>query len=447
MRRVAEPVRTLLANRSLARLVGAFGVVVFAEWGYVTALAIAAFRQHGAIAVGLVGFRLFFAAISSFITISWVEKHSARNTLIAIAVLRAVIVGASAALAAAGASLVPLVVLVSIDAVVSAPYRPAQSALLPALARTPTELAASAAGLSTVKTVSQALGAVLAGSLLSVTTPATVFTIAAVLFGGTALVATRLPASTARSPEEQRRRAVRGTAQATWSTIRDQKVTGILILSGVRTFVRGMWIAIAVIVSLRLLHAGSAGVGLLMLAAGIGALSAVPLVTTLVYRPYLGSAIAFALIACGLPLAVVAGVPLLWVALIVIAAWGVGMVVADVASSAVLYRLLDTPVLPRVTSAIESAKLGLEASVRCSGRHSYPGSAFGSRCSWPRHRCLSWSREGGRRSIRWTHRRVSDTDCSACSIACPVCSFSISPRSRRSPVGPLRCRRRAGPGW
>lgn len=355
-----EPVRTLLANRSLSRLVGAFSVLVIAEWGYVTALAIDAYHQHGAIAVGLVGFRLFFAAISSFLSVSWVERHSARTILTAVAVLRAVIVGASAALAASGASLVPLVVLVSLDAVVSAPYRPAQSALLPALSRTPNELAASAAGLSTVKTVSQALGAVLAGSLLAVTTPATVFAGAALLFVLVALATMRLPGTSGVRSLARRQGTSGRTAQMTLAAIRDHRVTGIVIVSGVRTFVRGMWIAIAVIVSLRLLHAGSAGVGLLMLAAGIGSLTAIPLVTTLVYRPQLGTAIAIALVACGVPLAVVAGIPLLWVALIVIAAWGVGMVVADVASSAVLYRLLDAPVLPRVTSALESAKLALE---------------------------------------------------------------------------------------
>ena len=52
----------------------------------------------------------------------------------------------------------------------------------------------------------------------------------------------------------------------TLAVVRRGHVAGIVIVSGLRTFVRGMWLATAVIASLRLLHAGSAGVGLLMLA-------------------------------------------------------------------------------------------------------------------------------------------------------------------------------------
>ncbi len=365
MRRVLDPVRILAANRSLGRLVLAFCVFTIGEWAYVTALAIDAFRRDGAIAVGFVGLRLFFAAISSLFSITWVEKHSAKSIMTAVVCLRIVLVATSAGLAAAGSPLAPLLILVSVDAIVSAAYRPAQSALLPALARTPTELAASAAGLSTVKIISQALGAAAAGSLLTVTTPASVFAGAAILFAGVGLLVTRLPrtaaaAASATAAGAASNGGVLGTVRETFSVIRDHRVTGIVVVSGLRTFVRGMWIAVAVIVSLRLLHAGSAGVGLLMLAAGLGSLTALPLVTTLIYRPRLGTPIALALVACGVPLAVVAGIPVFVVALIVIAAWGVGMVVADVASSAVLYRLLDTPVLPRITSAIESAKLALE---------------------------------------------------------------------------------------
>jgi CRP-like cAMP-binding protein len=359
-RRVLEPVHTLLGNRSLTWLLGAFSLFTVAEWGYVTALAIYAFRQNGAIAVGLVGLRLFFAALSSLFTVSWVERHSSRTILTGVAVLRLLVVAASAALAATGAPLAPLLVLVGIDAVVSAPYRPAQSALLPVMARTPTELAASAAGLSTVKTISQALGALLAGSLLTVISPASVFSGAAVMFAGVGALTIRFPDWCAARGEPRQPGAIRRTAQETFAVIRSHRVTGIVVVSALRTFVRGMWVAIAVIVSLRLLHAGSAGVGLLMLAAGIGSLTAIPLVSTLIYRPRLGTTTAAALIACGVPLAVVAGIPLFGVAFVVVAAWGVGMVVADVATSTLLYRLLDAPVMPRVTGAIESAKLALE---------------------------------------------------------------------------------------
>ena len=146
----------------------------------------------------------------------------------------------------------------------------------------------------------------------------------------------------------------------TLAVVRRAHVAGIVIVSGLRTFVRGMWLATAVIASLRLLHAGSAGVGLLMLAAGIGSLAAVPLSASLIGRSSLGTPAAVALIGCGIPLGLIAGVPILDVALLLVTAWGVGMAVADVATSSLLLRMLPTPLLPRATGAIESSKLALE---------------------------------------------------------------------------------------
>ncbi len=142
--------------------------------------------------------------------------------------------------------------------------------------------------------------------------------------------------------------------------LREPHVGALLTVSGLRTFVRGIWIAIAVIASIRLLHAGSAGVGWLMLAAGVGALIAVPLSGGLIQRTRLGVPAALGLIGCGVPLVLIAAVPRIDVALALVAAWGIGMAVADVATLSLLYRVLDIPLLPRVTTLIESSKLALE---------------------------------------------------------------------------------------
>jgi CRP-like cAMP-binding protein len=232
--------------------------------------------------------------------------------------------------------------------------------MLPVLARTPRELAAAAAGMSTVKTLSQALGAIAGGFLLVVTSPAVVFSGAAALMLVSAATTTQFARTPVRVSEGGSSGGMRGLVADTLGVVHHPYVGGLLIVSGLRTFVRGMWIAVAVIASLRLLHAGSAGVGLLMLAAGIGALTAVPISAALIGRSRIGNPTIIAFIACGVPLVLIAGLPLFDVALFLVAAWGVGMAVADVATFSLLHRLLDTPLLPRVTGAIESAKLALE---------------------------------------------------------------------------------------
>src|SRR6516162_6721713 len=115
-RTASDPLRLLLANRALVRLVMAFGGITVAEWGFVTAMAIHAYRLNGTVAVGLVGLRLFFAALGSFFTAQFVEQHAGGLLLTSIAAARAAIMGAAALLAASGSPLAPLLVLVMVDA-------------------------------------------------------------------------------------------------------------------------------------------------------------------------------------------------------------------------------------------------------------------------------------------------------------------------------------------
>ena len=345
----------------------AFAFVSTAEWAYVTALSVHALRRDGTIAVGFVGLRFFVGAVSSLIdTPSWLRRRG-RNALAWISTARALGLAASAVLVAAGAPLAVLLVLLALDSAASGQYRPAQSRIVRFLARSPQELVASATGTSTVKTLSQALGGVAGGTLLAVTTPAVVFVGAAGLFVVAALLNFRV--KTVRPvPDEKAHLAKAGPMLARFAeTVADAaRVTrrshlgGILVLSGLRTFVRGMWLAVAVIASIRLLHAGSTGVGLLMLAAGIGSLIAAPLSSLLIRRARVGTPAVVALVACGVPLAVVAGVPVFNLAMAVVVAWGAGMALADITTTSIVYRLVDTPMAPRVTGIIESTKLALE---------------------------------------------------------------------------------------
>ncbi len=361
------PMQTLAGNRPLTQLVVAFAFVSTAEWAYVTALSVHALREDGTIAVGFVGLRFFVGAISSLIdTPSWLLRRG-RNALAWISTARATGLLASAVLAAAGAPLTLLLVLLALDSAASGQYRPAQSRIVRFLARTPQELVASATGTSTVKTLSQALGGVAGGTLLAVTTPAVVFAGAAGLFVVAALLNFRV--KTARLVPDQEPAPAKagpmlarfaGTVADAAQVTRRSHLGGILVLSGLRTFVRGMWLAVAVIASIRLLHAGSAGVGLLMLAAGVGSLIAAPLSSLLIRRARVGTTAVVALVACGLPLAVVAGVPVFDLAMAVVVAWGAGMALADITTTSIVYRLVETPMAPRVTGIIESTKLALE---------------------------------------------------------------------------------------
>ena len=354
----------LTANTELVRLVAGFTCVTVAEWAYVTALSIHAYRTNGAIAVGFVGGRLFLAAVSSLFPLSVLRDRATGRSLSEIAALGGLLVGISAAVTAAGTGIAPLLILLGLEAVVASQYRPALSATIPGLSRSPQEMVVTVGALSTTKTLSQSLGAVLGGVLLAVVSPQAVFAGAAAVFVCAALTNLplwwRQPTSGGDSGSAVARDPGSGPLRELLADLRDRQLASVLVASGLRTFVRGMWIAVAVIASLKLLHAGSTGVGLLMLAAGAGSLVATPISSRLVTRRRIGSPAAVALVSCGVPLALIAAAPFFGLCLALVAAWGVGMAVADVALSSILYRVVEAPLLPRVTGTIESAKLALE---------------------------------------------------------------------------------------
>jgi hypothetical protein len=180
---------------------------------------------------------------------------------------------------------VPLV-LVWLDAVAGSAYRPAQATLLPTLVHTPTEFTAATALASHAKSSGQMFGA-LAGGLLVAGAPIgrRGRLVATALYAVSALAtagdhAPRPPASAAIGLRGRLRRmrdgavAVRG----------DREAKEIVAYACMRSAIRGVWISLGVVAALKLLGLGSAGFGILMAAAGAGALAAIPLSALLVGR-------------------------------------------------------------------------------------------------------------------------------------------------------------------
>ncbi len=353
--------RVLWANAALRRVVLASGVMNLAEWAYVTALSIDALRLGGAFGVALVGLRFFAGAFATMLSGGFAERERPGRLLVIVPLIRVALVGATAYVAHVSGGLGPILALLGVVALVGGPYRAATSTVIPVVARSPAELAASAAALTTVKALGQAIGAVLGASLLTVVSPSTVYAGAAVGFFCAAAMAgsaadLRLGAAETSAPTHSLVALVRSTAAA----VEHVHVETILALSGLRALVRGTWTATAVLVSIRLLNAGNAGVGLLLLAGGAGGLCAAPLAARLVLRERIGTPVAFALGGCGLPLLLVAAFPRLGVAVGLMAGWGAAMALADAGMASLLNRLVPGALASRATSAVEGAKQILE---------------------------------------------------------------------------------------
>jgi MFS family permease len=352
--------REAFAIPAIRRLVVAFHALTLGEWVLGTAVAISAYKDGGALAVGLVGFRFAPAALASLATALLGERFGRRRVLTATALVRVAVAVAVAVALTTGMPFAVVLALVWIDAAVGSAYRPAQAGLLPALVTTPGQLTAATILSSNAKTSGQVLGALVGGLLIATLSAPIVVTVAVGLYGvATVLTALVWRARQPRShspnggPREHLRRMLEGVRALNG----DPATRRIAAWSCARSLIRGLWVSLGVVASLTILGMEEPGFGMLMAAAGAGTVISIPLTAALVGRRLLARPFAIGLALCCLPIAAIAFVsdPLLALALMV--AWGVGMTLADVGAQALLNRVVAPSELARVVGLMESSKL------------------------------------------------------------------------------------------
>jgi CRP-like cAMP-binding protein len=346
-----DRVAQVLAHVAVRRLLGAFACLMVGEWALIAAVSVHAYRAGGAVAVGLLGLRFLPAAAAGLAAPRLIERRQPARILRLVGTARALCIGGVAIGLAIGFPYGLVIALLALDGAVAALYRPAQSALLPSLLSTPGQLTAAAGLLGNVKTLSQVIGALVGGLLVVATSAAAVGAAAAALMAiGAGLVphrAARVEALTGRS----RPRADPATRRA---------AINVAALATVRSLIRGLWLALVVVVAIRLVHLGGSGVGVLMAASAAGTIIAVPITMSLIGSARLGAGLGAALATAGAPLAALAAWHAPAIALGLIAVHGVGMAVAEAASLGILHRLLDSRGVSSLVGPMESAKLGLE---------------------------------------------------------------------------------------
>jgi CRP-like cAMP-binding protein len=352
---------TALHNVAVRRVVGAFAALTVGEWILGTTVAIHAYPVGGALLVALVGFRFFPAAIAGLVTAQFADTHRRERVMTATAATRAVASGLVAASLALKLPFVVPLVLVWFDAAAGSAYRPAQATLLPTLVHTPTEFTHATALASHAKSSSQMLGA-LAGGLLVAGAPIGLAVAASTVLYAVSALSTAPIKATAPQPDVRigLRGRVRRMRAGAIAVRGDREAKEIVSYSCMRSAIRGVWISLGVVASLKLLGLGSAGFGILMAAAGAGALAAIPLTALLVGHRHLARWMAAGLLMCGVPIAAVGGAAAGLPAIAFMVGWGGGMAVSDVAAQAVLNRVIAPASIGPVTGLMESGKLLFE---------------------------------------------------------------------------------------
>ena len=352
----ARAVKEVFRNPDLRNLQLASATFVTSEWAYTVALSVYAYRYGGAAWVGIVGFiRMLPAAVSGPFVGTLADRYP-RERILFLAYLGRAIALAGSAAAALGHLPALVFGLAGVVTVVSSVSRPCEWSLRAALARTPHELAATNVAGSMVEGVSTFVGPAFAGVLLSATSPGVAILATALLSMGGAIalkfirVHTRLEARATPGVRALARDAVQGVKEVAHE--RDPRfMIGLLAW---QPFTRGALNVLIVVVSIKLLHLGDAGVGYLNSAFGVGNLIGAFGALYLVGRRKLAAPTGIGLVLWAAPIALVAVFVHPVVALLLFAIPGFGNAIVDVAAITLLQRISPGRLHGRVFGTLET---------------------------------------------------------------------------------------------
>ena len=345
-------------NPHLRRLELAWSGSIIGQWGYEVALAVFAYRAGGATAVGLVGLvRLLPSALIAPFAALLGDRYRRKRIMVTADLARACAMAGAAAAVFAGAPASVVYALAAVTAVTGTAFAPAQSALLPSLARSPEELTAANATSTTLESVGFFVGPALGGLVLAATSAGTVFAAAAGTFLWSALVLGRIRPEEHRGPE----RAAGGVLQEAVAGFRaigrEGRLRLLVGLYGAQTLAAGVLRVLLVVTALKVLDLGASGVGFLNSAVGVGALAAMLAVLALIGTS-LAAEFRLGILLWGVPLTLLGIWPNVATALVLFGVLGVGNTLVDVAGLTLLQRAAPDAVRARVFGVLESILLG-----------------------------------------------------------------------------------------
>ena len=352
----------VVASPPLRRLQLAWAGSILGGWAYLVALGVYAYDQGGAAAVGLVGLiRLVPAALAAPFTASVVDRFPRVWVMVVSDLARFALMLVAAAVVSTDGPAPVVYTTVAVSQVVGTVFRPAKSALLPVLARSPSELTAANVASSTIESIGTFLGPALGGLLLAVSSPEVVFAAngatflwsAALLVGLRRREEPRVRAEAA-GPAERERAVLAGIA-----TIAREPTLRILVgLYAAQTLVAGALNVLVVVTAFQLLDLQAAGVGLLYAAIGVGGLIGGFVALVLASSGRLARDFAIGLALFGLPLVLIGGIPVAVLAVVALGVLGIGNSIVDVNALTIMQRAVPDAVLGRALGALDGLLLG-----------------------------------------------------------------------------------------
>ena len=345
-------------NPNIRRIEGAWAASIVAHWSYGIALAVFAYRDGGAAAVGLVGLVRFLpAAAASPFTAVLSDRYRRERVIVIAELTRAGLLATTTAIVVMEGPPALVYVLAGLVAIAYSAVRPAQAALLPSVAKTPKELTAANVTSSTIESLGIFGGPAIGGLLLAATGEEVVFGAAAAAFLLSAILIGRVRVDAQPEPRERREGVFREFSAGFVTLYRERGLRVLVLLLASQTFVAGMLNVLIVVTALRLLDLGEEGVGFLNSAIGIGGLVGAVVSAALIGRR-LSSNFLLGIALWGIPIALIGVFPEPAPTLLFLAVVGLGNTLVDVSAFTLLQRAVPEEVLARAFGAVQALWVG-----------------------------------------------------------------------------------------
>ena len=354
-RRLQVGVLDALSSGPLHRAQISFAAMWAGESAFMISLAVVAYGEGGVTAVGIVtAARMATAAVLAPFLATLADRVRRERVLTCIGVVRGAMLACAAAVTASGGPVAATYGFAIIATVAVALYRPAHSALLPALAKSPEDLTRANAVRGMLDSLSALGGPLAAAALLAASGPAAAFAAcaAASLLGGLVVVA--LPYDVPPRADAVRGSPGRDVIQGFATIASDRTLSLVTGLGVVQTLTRGCLTVFTVVLAVDLLDTGDAGVGVLNAAVGAGGVLGSLFAFMLVRRGGLATWFGIGIALFGLPLALVGVVPEQEAAIVLLGLVGVGNALIDVGGFTILARITDEAVLARMFAGFEA---------------------------------------------------------------------------------------------
>jgi hypothetical protein len=363
-RRRLTVLRAAFGNPAIRRVLVAYLGFSLAEWISWIAILVYAFERGGATETGIAALIQLAPAALVAPVAATVGDHVRRERALLLAyLLQAASMAICAVALVAGAPGVAVYLVAALANACITLTRPIQAALLPSLARTPSELTTANVAAATIATGAMLVGPAIAGLALAISGPATAFAISTAALAGGALLIT---GTRGHAHEDVLRRQVTGFASAAADllaglrlSLRERQPRVVLVVIAAGSVLWGMLDVLLVVLAIDVLRIGSSGVGLLSAAVGAGGLLGAAVASVaLIGRRGMALPVALGVMLWSLPLAVLGQFSSVPVAVGLLAVAGLGRMLLDTSTQTLLQRVAPDRMLARVFGLLEGVHMG-----------------------------------------------------------------------------------------